>query len=133
MSPRPLGSLLRRVTGSQRLEFIADGLAQLPLATVTDHVLVERRHRDRDVLLELLGELFTREPSLGSAVDSVLLGATKIHQLEDNLGAVDVVLTAEDLARLDEATKIQPIYPSSNWVEIDTVARYLQRLESLRA
>jgi aryl-alcohol dehydrogenase-like predicted oxidoreductase len=57
------------------------------------------------------------------AVDSVLLGATRTQQLEDNLGAVDVVLTAEDLARLDEATRIAPIYPSSDWVEIDTVAR----------
>jgi aryl-alcohol dehydrogenase-like predicted oxidoreductase len=57
------------------------------------------------------------------AVDSVLLGATKTHQLEDNLGAVDVVLDADDLARLDEATRIAPIYPSSNWVEIDPIAR----------
>jgi aryl-alcohol dehydrogenase-like predicted oxidoreductase len=57
------------------------------------------------------------------AVDSVLLGATKTYQLEDNLGAVDVSLSAEDLARLDEATKITPNYPSSDWVEIDPVAR----------
>ncbi|RZK01039.1 MAG: aldo/keto reductase [Novosphingobium sp.] len=56
-------------------------------------------------------------------VDSVLLGATKTHQLEDNLGAVDVVLDAEDLARLDEATRNAPIYPSSDWVEIDGLVR----------
>jgi aryl-alcohol dehydrogenase-like predicted oxidoreductase len=56
-------------------------------------------------------------------VDSVLLGATKTHQLEDNLGAIDVLLDADDLARLDGATKIAPIYPSSDWVEIDPVAR----------
>jgi aryl-alcohol dehydrogenase-like predicted oxidoreductase len=57
------------------------------------------------------------------AVDSVLLGATKTHQLEDNLGAIDVTLTTQDLARLDDATRITPIYPSSDWVEIDPVAR----------
>lgn len=57
------------------------------------------------------------------AVDSVLLGATKAHQLEDNLGAANVVLTAQDLARLDEATGTAPIYPGSDWVEIDPVAR----------
>jgi aryl-alcohol dehydrogenase-like predicted oxidoreductase len=57
------------------------------------------------------------------AVDSVLLGATKTHQLVDNLGAVDVVLDAGDLARLDEATRITPIYPGSDWVETDPVAR----------
>jgi aryl-alcohol dehydrogenase-like predicted oxidoreductase len=56
-------------------------------------------------------------------VDSVLLGATKTHQLEDNLGAIDVTLGAADLARLDEATRIAPIYPSSDWVEVDPVAR----------
>lgn len=56
-------------------------------------------------------------------VDSVLLGATKTHQLEDTLGAVDVVLGEEDLARLDAATAIKPIYPSSDWVEIDSLVR----------
>jgi aryl-alcohol dehydrogenase-like predicted oxidoreductase len=65
--------------------------------------------------------LLTRE-----RVDSVLLGATKAHQLEDNLGAIDVALSESDLARLDEATAIAPNYPSSDWVEIDTlVARRL--------
>jgi aryl-alcohol dehydrogenase-like predicted oxidoreductase len=55
-------------------------------------------------------------------VNSVLLGATKLSQLEDNLGAADVSLSAEDLARLDEATRITPLYPSSDWVEIDRIA-----------
>lgn len=62
--------------------------------------------------------LLTRE-----GVDSVLLGATKLHQLEDNLDAVDVSLNETDLARLEEATAIKPLYPSSDWVEIDPVAR----------
>ena len=57
------------------------------------------------------------------AVDTVLLGATKTHQLEDNLGAVDVVLTGDQLARLDEATSIAAQYPSSDWVEIDGLVR----------
>jgi aryl-alcohol dehydrogenase-like predicted oxidoreductase len=50
-------------------------------------------------------------------VSTVLLGATKPHQLADNLGAVDVRLTDGDLARIDAATAIKPIYPSSDWVE----------------
>lgn len=54
-------------------------------------------------------------------VDSVLLGATKTQQLEDNLGAVDVKLSAEDRVRLDAATALKPIYPSSDWVEVDTL------------
>ncbi|PEQ11515.1 aldo/keto reductase [Novosphingobium sp. PC22D] len=52
-------------------------------------------------------------------VDAVLLGATKAHQLADNLGAVAVSLSDEDRARLDQATGIAPLYPSSDWVEED--------------
>ncbi len=52
-------------------------------------------------------------------VSSVLLGATKLHQLEDNLGAADIVLSAEDMRKLDDATAIKPLYPSSNWIEPD--------------
>ncbi len=39
------------------------------------------------------------------AVTSVILGARKAEQLKDNLGAGDLVLSAEDLARLDEVSK----------------------------
>ena len=46
-------------------------------------------------------------------VTSVLLGATKLRQLVDNLGATDVTLTPEDLAELDGATAPGPVYP--NW------------------
>lgn len=56
-------------------------------------------------------------------VDSVLLGATKMHQLEDNLGAIDVQLSDEELTRLDEATAVKPTYPSSDWVEIDGLVK----------
>ena len=46
-------------------------------------------------------------------VTSVLLGATKLRQLVDNLGAIDVTLTPADLAELDGATAPAPVYP--NW------------------
>jgi aryl-alcohol dehydrogenase-like predicted oxidoreductase len=52
-------------------------------------------------------------------VSSVLLGATKMHQLEDTLGAADVMLTAEDMAELDAATAIQRIYATTQWVQPD--------------
>jgi aryl-alcohol dehydrogenase-like predicted oxidoreductase len=32
-------------------------------------------------------------------------GTTKLHRLEENLGAANIKLTAEDLRQLDEATK----------------------------
>lgn len=47
------------------------------------------------------------------AVTSVILGATKRSQLDDNLGAVGVALTAADLSELAEATTPSAVYP--NW------------------
>jgi aryl-alcohol dehydrogenase-like predicted oxidoreductase len=52
-------------------------------------------------------------------VSSVLLGATKLYQLEDTLGAADVKLGDDDIARLDAATENRPLYPSSNWIQPD--------------
>ncbi len=46
-------------------------------------------------------------------VTSVLIGSSKLHQLEDNLRAVDVTLSAEELAALDAATPPAAVYP--NW------------------
>lgn len=47
------------------------------------------------------------------SVTSVLVGASKLRQLDDNLGAADVTLTDADLRELDEATPLAPVYP--NW------------------
>ena len=44
-------------------------------------------------------------------VTSVIIGAKRMDQLEDNLKAVDVVLTPEDLQKLDEVSKVAPEYP----------------------
>ena len=48
------------------------------------------------------------------AVSSVILGASKLPQLEDNPGAINVRLTAAEVAELDAATVLPPVYP--NWV-----------------
>ncbi|MDE8651812.1 aldo/keto reductase [Novosphingobium album (ex Liu et al. 2023)] len=45
------------------------------------------------------------------AVSSVILGAKRIDQLEDNLGAADLVLSPEELARLDGGAPLVPEYP----------------------
>jgi len=45
-------------------------------------------------------------------VASVLLGANKFTQLEDNLGAADLEIRKEDLAGLDELTAPTPTYPN---------------------
>jgi aryl-alcohol dehydrogenase-like predicted oxidoreductase len=45
-------------------------------------------------------------------VSSVLLGANKMAQLEDNLRAADLEIRREDINALDELTAPMPIYPN---------------------
>lgn len=58
-------------------------------------------------------------------VTSVLVGAKRIEQLTDNLGAVDVALSADDLAALDKVTKLPSEYP--HWM-IDQQSSYRREL-----
>jgi aryl-alcohol dehydrogenase-like predicted oxidoreductase len=46
-----------------------------------------------------------------AGVDSTIIGARRMDQLEDNLGAVDVSLTSEDVAALDAASEHAPVFP----------------------
>ena len=45
------------------------------------------------------------------AVTSVIIGAKRLDQLEDNLAATRVTLSAEELARLDAVSRLPPEYP----------------------
>ena len=45
------------------------------------------------------------------AVTSVIIGAKNNDQLEDNLKAIDVVLSEDELNKLNEASKLSPEYP----------------------
>ena len=49
------------------------------------------------------------------AVTSVIIGARKPEQLDDNLKSVDVTLSAEELKALDEASRLTPEYPA--WMD----------------
>lgn len=51
-----------------------------------------------------------------STVTSVIIGARKMSQLEDNLGAVDVELSADDLQALDEVSSLKLEYPE--WMNV---------------
>jgi aryl-alcohol dehydrogenase-like predicted oxidoreductase len=53
-----------------------------------------------------LAWLLGKEP-----VSSILLGATKLSQLSENLAAIKLRLSTEDMAALDEATQLSPVYP----------------------
>jgi len=45
-------------------------------------------------------------------VTSVIIGARRLDQLDDNLGAVDLALTAEEIARLDAVSAQPAPYPA---------------------
>jgi aryl-alcohol dehydrogenase-like predicted oxidoreductase len=49
------------------------------------------------------------------AVTSVIIGARKIPQLDDNLKAVDVALTVDEMKALDEISKLTVEYPA--WMD----------------
>jgi aryl-alcohol dehydrogenase-like predicted oxidoreductase len=44
-------------------------------------------------------------------VTSVIIGARKLSQLEDNLKSIDVALSVDDLKALDDASRLTPEYP----------------------
>jgi aryl-alcohol dehydrogenase-like predicted oxidoreductase len=46
------------------------------------------------------------------AITSPILGARTLAQAENNLGALDVELSREQLARLDEASAPEPVFPA---------------------
>jgi aryl-alcohol dehydrogenase-like predicted oxidoreductase len=45
------------------------------------------------------------------AVTTVIIGAKRLDQLEDNLGSVDVELSADEIQRLDGCSALAPEYP----------------------
>ncbi|MFK3983851.1 aldo/keto reductase [Micromonospora sp. NPDC050397] len=49
------------------------------------------------------------------AVTSVIAGARKLEQLTDNIAASELTLTAQDLAELDEVSRLPVAYP--NWIQ----------------
>jgi aryl-alcohol dehydrogenase-like predicted oxidoreductase len=50
------------------------------------------------------------------AVTSVIIGARKPEQLEDNLKSIDVTLSSDELQALDEVSRLVPEYPA--WMDV---------------
>jgi aryl-alcohol dehydrogenase-like predicted oxidoreductase len=44
-------------------------------------------------------------------VTTVIIGAKRLDQLDDNIAAAELELTADEMARLDEVSALQPEYP----------------------
>ena len=71
-----------------------------------------------DVLQQISEESGQPVPRLALAwpltrptVSSVIMGVRNAEQLRENLAATDVVLTSEQVARLDTASAVAPAYP----------------------
>lgn len=71
-----------------------------------------------DVLQEVAGETGKTVPQIAlnwlltrPTVSNVVIGARNIEQLKQNLGAIGWQLSAAQIARLDQASAVTPIYP----------------------
>lgn len=78
----------------------------------------ERAFDSVDVMREIADEQNVSVPQIAlawllhqSAVTSVIIGAKRIDQLEDNLKSVQVELSDEQLKRLDEVSQLPAEYP----------------------
>jgi aryl-alcohol dehydrogenase-like predicted oxidoreductase len=49
-------------------------------------------------------------------VSTILVGASKSSQLEDNLGAIELVLDTDEVAALDALTRQKARYPNPRWL-----------------
>jgi aryl-alcohol dehydrogenase-like predicted oxidoreductase len=80
--------------------------------------LTEKNLDIADVVVEIAGELGCTPAQLAvawtlanPAVCAPVVGVRTPAQLEDNLGALDVALSAEHLARLDTVSAVPPVFP----------------------
>ncbi len=67
-----------------------------------------------------------------SAVSSIIIGATKPYQLQDNLKSIDVVFTEDELKQLNEVSKLPVEYPA-NVLKIMTMDRSSTGVDFLNA
>ena len=80
-----------------------------------DTLFTDANWRTADALREVAGELNVSMPQVALAwllrrpgVATILLGASKLEQLNDNLKALELDLSPEVLAKLDESTGFDP-------------------------
>jgi (1->4)-alpha-D-glucan 1-alpha-D-glucosylmutase len=102
LEPRALRGLLAAAAercGSDQLAFIADSLGHLPSPTHPilalggpneAESLVYRRHRDKEVLYDLLAGLCEDEPEVATAVDAV------VAEVNSDPGALDAILRSQN-------------------------------------
>ncbi len=75
VAPRSLTQILAPAavkSGSDALEFLADGFDALPSPASTDLKSITRRHRDKKLLAEMLAKLLNEDASVARAIDEVV-------------------------------------------------------------
>lgn len=76
LSPRSVAIILtmtsKRMQDDNTLGFLADSLSRLPAPDSTDPALVQERHRDRDVIYELLKRHCNEHPEICEAIQSTV-------------------------------------------------------------
>lgn len=90
----------------------------------------ERLYRIVDALDEIAGETGKTVPQIAlnwllqrPTVSSVIIGARNEDQLKQNLGAIGWNLTAEQVAKLDEASRTEAAYPYFPYYRQEAFAR----------
>ncbi len=93
IDPSSLSELLKKAAyacGSELLAFLAESCARLPRPATTLRQSVERRHRDQEVLLNLLSRVCRELPSAKSAID------TQVSHINDDPNALDELLDMQN-------------------------------------
>jgi aryl-alcohol dehydrogenase-like predicted oxidoreductase len=104
------GKYTRRSTGENKPDrgVIVEAFLNEKTYTIIDELEVIAKEHETTVASVALAWVQAQP-----AVTSVIIGARRLSQLDDNLGAVDVDLTAEELVRLDTFTKPTFGFPQS--------------------
>ncbi|MBD3336106.1 MAG: malto-oligosyltrehalose synthase [Candidatus Eisenbacteria bacterium] len=89
-SLEPLLSRAAESAGSELLQFLADSCGRLPRPTVVDQSEVERRHRDKAVLEDLLARVWREEPSAAAAIE------TEVARVNEDPDALDELIEAQN-------------------------------------
>jgi len=89
LAPESVAGLLAhaaQTAGSAKLAFLADALARLPSPAVSDWSSRIARHRDKEVIRDLLTRLLASEPDLAGSIDDVVAKTnSSVDQLDELL------------------------------------------------
>lgn len=97
-------------SGDDRLS----GFDMIPFDKEVGYALVDRMRAIAEAKNATVAQVALAWVLAKPIVSSVILGASKLAQLDDNLGAADLILSPEQISELDTLTTPPPSYPG--WV-----------------